>query len=254
MSRNNVKKKGKFFCDHCHGDLHTKERCFYLHGYPNWHTDFGSKPDPAKMPKYKNKPVIKSVANTAAINPTTCANVTSINSTANVDDLVTPTFTNSQYQQLLSLLNSTGLDSPESHLSHMAGKLAFSHNSAFPGCLASLSTTLNEWIIDTGATDHITYFFELLVNPVAISSNIHLPIGKPASITHKGSIHLSHDLVIHNVLYIPDFKFNLLSGHKLAFDNNYALIFYSSHCVIQDLVQKKQRGISKADGGLYKLI
>lgn len=110
-----------------------------------------------------------------------------------------------------------------------------------------------DWIIDSGASDHITTSFSLLTDHVPIGSLIHLPKGQTFTISHKGTIHLTPDIILFNVLYVPQFKYNLLSGSKLASQSNYCLIFYPNICVFQDLLHRKLRGIGKLDGGLYKL-
>ena len=68
---------------------------------------------------------------------------------ANNTQLETPSFTNEQYQQLLALLND-GNAHPKANI---AGQLV-------PLCLSShtRNTYSNKWVIDSGATDHITSF------------------------------------------------------------------------------------------------
>lgn len=38
-------------CEVCHLTVHSKDKCFYVHGYPSWHRLFG-KPKP--KPKNRN--------------------------------------------------------------------------------------------------------------------------------------------------------------------------------------------------------
>lgn len=78
------------------------------------------------------------------------------------------------------------------------------------------STAATNWIIDTGATDHITSCYDLLINPTPVQSYIHLPIGQKSRITHIGTIHLTYDITLSIVLYVPRFTFNMLSGSKLT--------------------------------------
>lgn len=56
--RNNRKQnlKSNMTCMHCGGIGHTKDNCFFILGFPEWHKLHGVKPDPTKMPKnLKNK-------------------------------------------------------------------------------------------------------------------------------------------------------------------------------------------------------
>lgn len=59
--------------------------------------------------------------------------------------------------------------------------------------------------------------------------------------------------MLNEVLYIPSFKYNLLSVPKLTKDNNCIVIFYPTLCIIQDLDTKKILGIGRRNQGLYFL-
>ncbi|XP_070017420.1 uncharacterized protein [Nicotiana sylvestris] len=67
---------------------------------------------------------------------------------------------------------------------------------------------------DSGATHHITSSLDLLNesnHTIKTSTDrVHLPTGGQADITHVGSAKLFNGETISNVLYVPDFKFNLL--------------------------------------------
>ena len=67
------------------------------------------------------------------------------------------------------------------------------------------------WVIDTGATEHIMHSVHLLSEFIAVSCVVKLPNGETAMVTHIGSITLSSNLILHNVLCVPSFSFNLLS-------------------------------------------
>ena len=67
------------------------------------------------------------------------------------------------------------------------------------------------WVIDTGATDHIVHFVHLFTKFTTVSCVVALPNGETAMVTHIGSITLSSNLILHNVLCVPSFSFNLLS-------------------------------------------
>lgn len=76
-----------------------------------------------------------------------------------------------------------------------------------------------------------------------MSSEIALPNGLTALITHQGSVKLTTDIVLLNVLYVPHFKYNLLSAGKLAHYSKYCLSFNPSYYTFQDLEQMKLREI-----------
>ena len=48
------------------------------------------------------------------------------------------------------------------------------------------------WVIDTGATDHIVHSVHLFTNFTAISTNVELPNGETAMVTHRFYFPSSH--------------------------------------------------------------
>lgn len=119
-----------------------------------------------------------------------------------------------------------------------------------------VSEIQKKWIIDSGASDRMTPHIHNLsrYQQVDPSTNINLPIGDNASITHIGTAVLNTGLVLHQVLCVPQFKCNLLSVHKLVKDSNCQLQFYPTHCVILDATTHKLLGIGKEQHDLYYLI
>ena len=98
-------------------------------------------------------------------------------------------------------------------------------------------TGSNTWIIDTGASDHMTYdakfFYELSSNtldPYITSAN-----GLPSPITGEGTISLTPTLSLSRALLVPNIHCNLLSVGRLLDTLNASAIFYHTHCYFQDL-------------------
>jgi len=94
----------------------------------------------------------------------------------------------------------------------------------------------SSWIIDTGATDHmvnsISYFTTI---SVVESRYVKLPNGQLALITHIGTVRISQELTLHDVLCVPSFSFNLISVSKLIQTLHCCLIFLGSYCFMQNL-------------------
>ena len=111
------------------------------------------------------------------------------------------------------------------------------------------------WILDTGASNHMCAEnclfenFETTKNPLPV----HLPDGSIKFVNHTGNIHLNAHLFLENALYIPSFKFNLLSVSKLAKTSNLKFIFLPDHCVLQDLQTEQIMAVGKLIGSLYIL-
>ncbi|KAL2933988.1 Retrovirus-related Pol polyprotein from transposon RE2, partial [Bienertia sinuspersici] len=87
----------------------------------------------------------------------------------------------------------------------------------------------NEWIIDTGTSDHMILDLNSLTNVIKVKSEtqIKLPYGKSSLITHRGEIKLKNGLKLNNMLHVPKFKRNLLSVNKLLKDNKCNVISLS---------------------------
>lgn len=65
---------------------------------------------------------------------------------------------------------------------------------------------------------------------------------------------LTSELVLENVLFVPQFQFNLLSVSALTKNNsNMSLSFFSHTCVIQDVLHSKMIGKGRLVEGLYAL-
>jgi len=73
------------------------------------------------------------------------------------------------------------------------------------------------WIVDTGASDHMSYDLDLFDKLEALSKPVFitLPDGSIKKVTLEGNVKLNDNLPLSTVLYVPEFKFNLLSVTKL---------------------------------------
>lgn len=110
------------------------------------------------------------------------------------------------------------------------------------------------WVIDIGASDHIVCSMTLLHSITLVTNCIvALPKGESAQVTHIGFVQLSTTLVIHNVLCVPSFSFNLLSVSKLTQKLPYCLLFLAHYCFIQDLTCWRTIGVGEMNNGLYLL-
>lgn len=155
-----------------------------------------------------------------------------------------------QLEQILKLLpmpsKNTGADTDDEMDTGYAGMVS---------CYLAEACN-NEWIIDTGASHHMTGNIDILeqIEECRDGSKVNLPTEQTSSISHTGLVKLSNELKLNNVLYVPAFRHNLLSVKKLAQDSHCKVTFHSSFCIIQDSDTSIVKGVGKAVNGLYYLL
>ena len=113
----------------------------------------------------------------------------------------------------------------------------------------------NTWIIDSGALDHMIANLDKLhdVKQLSHKPKINLPNGGVAYVTHVGDTWLSDGIKLKDVLFVPEFKQNLLSVQKLCQSDNCCVLFHKDYCVLQDCTTQRIKDIGTATGGLYYL-
>ncbi|KAK0601793.1 hypothetical protein LWI29_027437 [Acer saccharum] len=147
-----------------------------------------------------------------------------------------------QLKQLLSLIDNKG-----------EGSNSQANATIKPG----LSTvTSRNWIIDSGATDHISSSSKLFFrkNNKCSLPPVLLPSGEKANIVAKGSLPLNSVYYLHDVLCVPTFKVDLMSVSRLTRALNCSITFFPYWCVLQDLATRRMIGLGKQRDGLYYLV
>lgn len=93
----------------------------------------------------------------------------------------------------------------------------------------------SNWIIDTGSTNHMAHNLNPLSNIRKLSKSnkntVQLPNGEQVTISHTGDLSLFKDKSVHHVLYIPDFKFNLMSVSKVIKELGCLVAFFPDFCI-----------------------
>ena len=115
------------------------------------------------------------------------------------------------------------------------------------------------WYPDTGATHHITSELNNLTvrDPYQGRDKVNTASGQGMDIRHVGhSIIHTHvqNFHLNNILHVPNASKNLLSVHKLTYDNRVFIEFHPSFFFIKDQVTKKIIHRGQCVGGLYPLI
>jgi len=116
----------------------------------------------------------------------------------------------------------------------------------------SRSQPAGYWIVDTGASDHMTGSMNVLEDYDKCNSKINVWVadGKMSPAVGKGTVCLPN-MILKSVLYVPKLTYNLLSVSKLTKDMNCVVTFFSSHCEFQDRSSRKMIGIAEKKYGLY---
>jgi len=195
-------KGGKRVCSHCGKTGHTIDTCYKKHEFPPGHKPFS-------------------------------ANIKA-DDTKNDEDEQEIKFTKQQYQALMALIKPVGesvtITPKSSHIS------SISTNNIDSGNIVSYINMIHNeerWIVDSGATDHVTISLDNFDSYSKINDiKVNLPNGIHVKATHKGNIKLNNGITLHNVLFIPEFNYNLISLSKLIKDSQVHIAFTDSGCFI----------------------
>lgn len=219
-NRRDVKK-----CTHCGKLYHSVDECYEIIGYPKAGEKGGRDGNKKEDSWKKQKGPTKTAHMAAGTSPI-------------------PGITADQYSKLVDYFSkaegvSMAVQEDTSPTIDMAGKI----------------NSLKHWIIDSGATEHITCDGTMLKNQTGIGSSapVKIPNGEKVPVMGVGDISLPNGLKLNGVLNIPDFKCNLLSVSRLTRDLNCALIFFPDFCVMQDLPSRTLIGVGRHCDGLYCL-
>ncbi|WVY89409.1 hypothetical protein V8G54_034923 [Vigna mungo] len=183
---------GRKHCTHCNRSGHTIEVCYKKHGYPPGH-------------KLHNKHA--QIHHTSAQEDS--ANVKN-NNPGSIDDI---RLTSQQFQVLAELFKNHNLNDASTAQIHHIGSA--SANQSFLGNISPTFTskhTKHNWILDSGATDHISISIQNFSSYKRITLiSIVLPNGKIVCSEYSGTVVLNNNIRLQNVLYVPQFSFNLIS-------------------------------------------
>ncbi|KAJ8616587.1 hypothetical protein MRB53_035959 [Persea americana] len=108
------------------------------------------------------------------------------------------------------------------------------------------------WIIDSGATAHMTFDSKLVhtVNP-STQSCVTTADGSAAPIIGEGPVTLPDNLNLDTVLIVPSLDYNLLSVAQLTVALNCVVVFWPHYCVFRDIQTQRTIGYGIRKGKLY---
>ncbi|GJU86134.1 hypothetical protein Tco_1293680 [Tanacetum coccineum] len=152
-------------------------------------------------------------------------------------------FTDDQYKKLIALISEkSGSSSMPANIAGINYVISFcssrfyNHNPNIRSCKLYIG-----WIIDSGASQHMTYTVLNMFNVVEVSK-LNMIVGHPngtkSVVTHVGSLRLTDQIVIHDILVMPGYEVSFMSVHKLSKDNKFRVMFDEDVYIIQDYVQR----------------
>ncbi|KAG5616996.1 hypothetical protein H5410_016820 [Solanum commersonii] len=168
--------------------------------------------------------------------------------------------TQDQFHSLYQLLQNlkVGTEGEQTPMDTAAANCAgISHPplSKSPKSFISVSLSSISWILDSGASEHMTSDINLLFNITMLPKPVYvnLPNSTRALVLQSGSVHLLPSLTLKNVMFAPSFNYNLLSVYRLCFQFNSILIFSVFGAILQDPSMKRPLVLGKVNRGLYLL-
>ncbi|KAL2229041.1 UNVERIFIED_CONTAM: Retrovirus-related Pol polyprotein from transposon RE1 [Sesamum indicum] len=222
--------KRHIICEHCQKSGHTKDSCFKLHGVPDWYREMGEQ---------RKKSGGRGRSFTALVSNDEGTRI-SEESYSNIGDIVRSEL--KKYMQN---------DVPTDPL-----KINFAQLDNFAGnCVNPPSVISSDWIIDSGATNHICADIQLFHSYTKLTTPliIHLPNGHTQSVYHIGSVHLTTDIELTHVLHVPVFSVNLLSVRQLCASLPIRFKFLTATCTLQDQKTRKVLATAHLINHLYVL-
>jgi len=109
------------------------------------------------------------------------------------------------------------------------------------------------WILDSGATDHMTplpkYFSTYF--PCPSNKKISTADGTFITTTGQGNVQISPSITLKNVLHVPNLSTNMIFVQKLTKDLSCNVVFHKNYCILQDKNSGRTIGHAREWNGLY---
>ncbi|XP_060188771.1 uncharacterized protein LOC132617712 [Lycium barbarum] len=227
-------KRNTLICGYCKKPGHNIDKCYKLHGFPS---DFKF----TKPRKFQ-----------ASAQPN--------NAYGGIEEggmNTTQSLSQENVTQLLQLLQQYKPDQQSENITEAFANLSFAGIKKILntyGCFINIDSF--SWILYSGATQHITYNKSILSNLKLLPKPVMVKLSNSyrVKVTHSVTITILPKLVLDNVLYVPSFKFNLLSVQKLCKQLQSYILFTPNSCLMLNGPSLRNfEEIGRVQGGLYIL-
>lgn len=224
--------KDRPICEHCNKPGHVKAKCWKLHGKPAENPSSNRNPRDSKGFHASSEDTSKEPKSASE----------------------TSAFSKEQLEQLYQLMSSHSISNTPNSSSYIASS-SLAQKGTYPATFTA-GSKLNPWIIDSGATDHMTGSSSIFSSYSPLSGNLKVKIadGSLTSIAGKGSIIISPSLTLLNVLHVPKISCNLISVSRIIHDCKCIATITFAGFEFQDPCSGKMIGNAKEVDGLYHLV
>jgi hypothetical protein len=200
-------------CTHCGNTKHTKDTCFKIHGYPDWWHELKAKKKPeARRNEHPGRAALISMEPTLSLVPA--------------------------QESPIPAREQTDQNDPG--------------NQGYVFCSQKRRHDHDGWIIDSGATDHMTY------DPCDLSDTTQpkrLCIANANGVTYPmigaGIVALSPSFSLPHTLLVPSLSNKLLSLGQVTKELQCCALMYPSFCLFQDILTKEIIGRGTKREELY---
>ena len=150
-----------------------------------------------------------------------------------------------------ALQHFTSIDASSS--ASLASLLAPSRSETY----ALLASSSPSWIIDLGASSHMTGTSSLLssYHPTPSHPPLTIADGRPCRVQGRGTNRVTPSLWLHQILYVPRFLVNLLSISAITRALPYIVTLFPFHCIFYDLYTRRRISLGRENGqSIYELV
>ncbi|XP_068323333.1 uncharacterized protein [Pyrus communis] len=222
--------KDRLRCNHCNGKRHTEETCFELHGYPEWYWEL-KKQLKTKGKRTGQAKLAESGDGGAAITAGRIGSNCNIGQVAMATKCSEPRPHTSAHG-LEKQLQPTAEEGTDQMLS-LTKQISNEDTSNMSTALLASIKRDSGWIINSGATDHMTYdksLFHHMTSPP--KENVITANGEVGPVTGAGLINLTPSLSLHNTLLVPSLSNNLLSVGQVTEQLDCVVLMFPTFCLL----------------------